>query len=135
MQLTLTEALKVKEPKVVMTDTQRMCVDQCFENLKTDDGLLLYGDMRTGKTIVSLETAKRLGLQNVLFLTKKAIIPNIREDYDKINAIDAFNIEITTTDAFVARQRYYAINEYDLIVIDESHKKIAAYLRQQEPLG
>jgi hypothetical protein len=70
---------------------------------------------RTGKTIVSLETARNYGAKSVLFLTKLKAIPSIKKDYDA----GLFNFEIEVLNYESIHKR---INKnYDLIICDESH--------------
>ena len=42
----------------------------------------IFMQVRTGKTVTALETAKLYGAKNVLFLTKKKAISSIENDYN-----------------------------------------------------
>lgn len=49
-------------------------------------------EVRTGKTVTSLEVAKLYGAKNVLFLTKKKAIKSILNDFNNFGYI--FNITV-----------------------------------------
>jgi hypothetical protein len=56
-------------------------------------------EVRTGKTLTSLGIAERIGVENVLFITKKKAIPSINEDYRLLSpnfSIFATNYESLT---------------------------------------
>lgn len=74
--------------------------------------------VRTGKTITSLETAKKYGAKNVLFVTKKKAISSICDDYNA-NYVTNFNLIVTN---FEALHKIDLINHaFDLVIIDEAH--------------
>jgi len=41
-------------------------------------------EVRTGKTLTALGVAEKLGIQNLLFVTKKKAISSIEADYKKL---------------------------------------------------
>ena len=41
-------------------------------------------EVRTGKTLTALGVADKLGIDNLLFVTKKIAISSIQADYDKL---------------------------------------------------
>ena len=72
-------------------------------------------EVRTGKTLMALETAKLHGALNVLFLTKKKAINSIFSDYKALN----YQYELTV----INNESVHKITEkYDLIISDEHHR-------------
>lgn len=75
----------------------------------------LVCEVRTGKTLMALETAKLFGANKVLFLTKKKAIQSILSDYKALN----YNYDITV----VNNESVHLIKDmYDLIISDEHHR-------------
>jgi len=74
---------------------------------------LLAGEVRTGKTIISLSVAEKLGCQTVLFLTKKKAIQSILKDAESFT----YSLEVLNYESVHKRER----KAYDLIICDESH--------------
>lgn len=73
----------------------------------------LRGEVRTGKTLTALATAKEMQVGSVLVLTKKKAIPSIEKD------AAALGVEATVTN-------YEAVHKlpadfWDFIVLDEAH--------------
>lgn len=71
--------------------------------------------VRTGKTLTSLATAKLYGATNVLFLTKKKAITSIMGDYNLL-APD-FKITILNYEQLKNLTR----QQYNLVILDEAH--------------
>jgi superfamily II DNA or RNA helicase len=72
-------------------------------------------EVRTGKTLTALETAKLYGSKKVLFLTKKKAINSILSDFKALN----YNYELTV----VNNESVHLIKDkYDLIISDEHHR-------------
>lgn len=69
---------------------------------------------RVGKTLISFETAKNYGANNILFVTKKKAITSILSDFKLFNSemkLDIINFES------VSKMK----GNYDLIIVDEAH--------------
>lgn len=83
---------------------------------KLNDYNLVYlsAEVRTGKTLTSLETCKKYGSNNVLFLTKKKAISSIEKDYKDFGY--SFNLTVTNYESV-----HKVEGEFDLIILDESH--------------
>jgi hypothetical protein len=83
--------------------------------LKEKGLVYLCCEVRTGKTLMALETARLYGAKNVLFLTKKKAIQSILSDFNDFN----FNYELT-----VINNESLHLNKgkYDLIISDEHHR-------------
>ena len=73
--------------------------------------------VRTGKTLMALNTAKLYEAKNVLFLTKKKAISSIEEDYKNFGYEQHF--KLTT----INDESLHKLNEsFDLIIHDEHHR-------------
>ena len=70
--------------------------------------------VRTGKTLTALETARKYGAKNVLFLTKKKAQQSIINDYESLSP----DYELTVLNYDMAHKLSPA---YDLIILDEAH--------------
>jgi intein/homing endonuclease len=73
--------------------------------------------VRTGKTLTSLEVAKLYGAQNVLFLTKKKAISSIEKDYADFGY--SFQLTVVNDESMHKLDNPY---QYDLVVHDEHHR-------------
>ena len=72
-------------------------------------------EVRTGKTLIALNTAKIFGAKNVLFLTKKKAISSIQWDYDNFG----FDFDLT----IINDESLHLVNgDFDLIIHDEHHR-------------
>ena len=74
----------------------------------------LAAEVRTGKTLSTLESCKILGVNSVLFLTKKKAISSIEKDYNAMNY--SFNLTVTNYESI-----HKVEGNFDLIVLDENH--------------
>lgn len=74
----------------------------------------LRGEVRSGKTITVLETAKNYGANNVLFITKKKAISSILSDYEKIGY--SFNLTVVNYESIHKEN-----GRFDLVIYDECH--------------
>ena len=81
-----------------------------------DFGICAFvGEVRTGKTLTALETAKLLDCKKVLFVTKKKAIQSIHEDYSNFGY--RFEIIIINYESL----HKVDTSNIDLLVADESH--------------
>ena len=72
-------------------------------------------EVRTGKTLMALQTAKLFGAKKVLFLTKKKAIQSILSDFKAFN----FNYDITV----INNESVHLVEGvYDLVISDEHHR-------------
>jgi hypothetical protein len=85
-------------------------------NILRSKGIVyLAMEVRTGKTLTSLEVAKLYDAQNVLFLTKKKAIRSIEKDY----ADFGYSFQLTV----VNDESMHKIDgNYDLVIHDEHHR-------------
>lgn len=83
--------------------------------LKEKRIVYLMMQVRTGKTLTALETAKLYGANNVLFLTKKKAISSIESDYTNFGY--TFNLTVTNDEQLANIE-----GNFDLIIHDEHHR-------------
>jgi hypothetical protein len=98
-----------------LRDYQIEISDSACEKLKKLGIVYLSMQVRTGKTITSLETAKKYGAKSVLFVTKKKAISSIESDYAQGNY--DFSLNVTNYESLHKVSGYY-----DLLILDEHHK-------------
>jgi hypothetical protein len=83
--------------------------------LKLHNFVYLAMEVRTGKTITALNTAKLYGAKKVLFVTKKKAITSIEKDYKAFG----FDFEI----CIINTESLHKIDfDADLVISDEHHK-------------
>jgi hypothetical protein len=71
-------------------------------------------EVRTGKTLTALGVAEKLGINNLLFVTKKKAIGSIEADYKKLMP----NYPITVINY---ESLHKVEGEFDFVVLDEAH--------------
>lgn len=75
----------------------------------------IFAMVRTGKTLMALQTCQNVKANNVLFITKKKAISSIESDYVNFG----FTFELVT----INRESLHTINSnnFDVVIIDEVH--------------
>jgi len=106
-------------------------------SIKAWNKLALYkivyiaAEVRTGKTIMALNTAKLHGAKNVLFLTKKKAITSIENDYKAMG----YDYQLTV----INNESIHKIEgNFDLLISDEHHRngafpkpnKVTKYIKE-----
>jgi hypothetical protein len=106
-------------------------------SIKAWNKLALYkivyiaAEVRTGKTIMALNTAKLHGAKNVLFLTKKKAITSIENDYKAMG----YDYQLTV----INNESIHKIQgNFDLLISDEHHRngafpkpnKVTKYIKE-----
>jgi len=82
-------------------------------------------EVRCGKTLTALETAKLYSAKSVLFITKKRAISSIESDYKELNY--KFDLMVVNYESL------HLVNQkFDLVICDESHSKISGYPKPSE---
>ncbi len=71
-------------------------------------------EVRTGKTLTALGVADKLGITNLLFVTKKKAIGSIDADYKKL--MPGYQITIINYESL-----HKVTGKFDLLVLDEAH--------------
>lgn len=94
----------------------RIAKDAC-EILQRKKIVCIFAMVRTGKSIMSLETCKLYGAKRVLFITKIKAFSSIENDYFNFGYIPHFEIII------INRESLHKIDtdDFDVVVIDEVH--------------
>lgn len=77
----------------------------------------IFAMVRTGKTLMALETCKNFGAKRVLFITKIKAFSSIENDYWDFGYVDKFDLVI------INRESLHKIetNDFDVVIIDEVH--------------
>jgi superfamily II DNA or RNA helicase len=98
-----------------LRDYQIKISAQAAEVLEHKKIVYLAMEVRTGKTLTALNTAKIFGAKKVLFLTKKKAISSIQWDYDNFG----FDFDLT----IINDESLHLIEgNFDLIIHDEHHR-------------
>ena len=98
-----------------LRDYQFQLSAQAAEILEHKKIVYLAMEVRTGKTLTALNTAKLFNARRVLFLTKKKAISSIQWDYDNFG----FDFDLT----IINDESLHLVNEaFDLIIHDEHHR-------------
>ena len=71
-------------------------------------------EVRTGKTLTALGVAEKLGIQNLLFVTKKKAISSIEADYKKL--MPDYQITVINYESL-----HKVEGVFDFLVLDEAH--------------
>lgn len=100
-----------------LRDYQVDIANKAVEILKVNKIVYLAAEVRCGKTLMALETARLFGANKVLFLTKKKAISSIVGDYNDFNYAKYFSIEVMNDESM-----HKLTGDYDLVVHDESHR-------------
>jgi len=103
----------------MLRDYQEELAGQAAEILKKWHIVYLAMEMRVGKTLIALETAKLLNYKNVMFITKLKAISSILADY----AAAGYKYKLTVIN-YEQAGKYGA--DYDLVIADEAHS-LGAY--------
>lgn len=98
-----------------LRDYQIELSSKSVEILTNNYLVYLSMEVRTGKTVTSLETAKLYGAKNVLFLTKKKAIKSILNDYKEFG----YTFELTVINN---ESLHLTDGNFDLIISDEHHR-------------
>jgi len=88
--------------------------NEATEILKQKKIVALCMEVRTGKTLTSLQTANNFGAKNVLFVTKIKAFSSIQWDYDQMD----YNFKLT----IINKESLHKIHDtFDLVIYDEFH--------------
>lgn len=94
---------------------QTEAVNQIKQILFNKKVCYLVGEVRTGKTIVSMNAFHQLGFKSVLFITKKSAISSIKSDLEnsglRFECFDIVNFEMV----------HKITRQYTAYIIDEAH--------------
>jgi SNF2 family DNA or RNA helicase len=98
-------------------DYQKDIISRGTEVLQKNGFLYLAMEVRTGKTLTSLGIADKMGVEHVLFLTKKKAISSIVGDYDLMCPASFILFTINYESMHKLPQNI----KWDIVVIDEAH--------------
>lgn len=98
---------------IELRDYQKLNSDIAANNLEEYNIAYLAMETRTGKTITALEACRKFGAKKILFVTKKKAISSIEND-----ALNFPKLEVIVINYESVLKK---IDDYDLIVCDESH--------------
>lgn len=101
-----------------LRDYQIRIANDAVSTLRLKKIVYLCCEVRTGKTLMSLETAKLYGAKKVLFLTKKKAISSIQWDYDNFNYSTSFSIKVINNESM----HKIKDEKFDLVISDEHHR-------------
>lgn len=105
---------RVREGAVELRAYQDSLAGQAVDILRRLGLVYLSMQVRTGKTITALETARRYGARKVLFVTRLKAIPSIQADYDALGP--GYEMDVINYEALRKVE-----GKYDLVVLDEAH--------------
>jgi len=98
-------------------DYQKDIISRGTEVLQKNGFLYLAMEVRTGKTLTSLGIADKMGVEHVLFLTKKKAISSIVGDYDLMCPASFILFTINYESMHKLPQNI----KWDIVIIDEAH--------------
>lgn len=98
-----------------LRDYQVNIANQAFKILTDKKIVYISAQVRTGKSLMALETAKLYGAKRVLFLTKKKAISSIVDDYNDFGY--TFYLEVVNDESM-----HKIEGNFDLIIHDEHHR-------------
>lgn len=93
----------------------KLATDGC-ETLQRKKIVYFAMEVRTGKTVTALETAKLFGAKKVLFLTKKKAIKSIQDDYNNFGY--KFDLLVWNDESL----HKLLLIDFDLVIHDEHHR-------------
>jgi hypothetical protein len=89
--------------------------NQAVAILNINKIVYISAEVRTGKSLMALETAKLFGAERVLFLTKKKAISSIEDDYRDFGY--TFNLTVINDESM-----HKIEGQFDLVIHDEHHR-------------
>ena len=93
---------------------QSEIIDKAFDVLVKYGFVYLSMQVRTGKTLTAMGTAQKLGVDNMLFVTKKKAISSIEDDYKLLRP--KFHLTVINYESL-----HKVAGKYECIVLDEAH--------------
>jgi len=105
--------------RLIMTlrDYQTRIGKEAAQILERKKLVCIFAEVRTGKTIMALETCKNYNAKRVLFITKIKAFSSIENDYWNFAYTQSFDLVI------INRESLHKIetNDFDVVIIDEVH--------------
>lgn len=100
-----------------LRDYQIDIANRANEILRSKHIVYITAQVRTGKTLMALETCRLYGASSVLFLTKKKAIGSILSDYESFGYQAFFELDVVNDESM-----HKVEGGYDLVVHDEHHR-------------
>lgn len=100
---------------IQLRDYQEDISNKACNILRTSNFVYLALEVRTGKTLTSLNIANSIGAKSVLFVTKKKAIGSIMGDYDKLSP--SCKIEVVNYESL----HKVSHDNIDVVILDEAH--------------
>jgi len=104
-----------------LRDYQTKIANQAVSILNRLHIVYISMEVRTGKTLTALETAKLYGAKRVLFLTKKKALSSIEKDYYNFGYANYFQLT-STNDESMHKIDNSRNDRFDLVIHDEHHR-------------
>ena len=111
-----------------LRDYQVRIANDASEILKRKGFVYLAMQVRTGKTLVALETCKLYGAKKVLFITKIKAFSSIEQDYWNFRYLGDFELQIINKESIHKIES----NDFDVIICDEAHGLFGTYPKPNE---
>jgi hypothetical protein len=98
-----------------LRDYQIKISNEASEILQRKKLVCIFAQVRTGKTLMALQTCQNFKAKSVLFITKKKAISSIESDYIQFG----FTFDLIA----INRESLHTItnNDFDVVIIDEVH--------------
>lgn len=96
---------------------QKNIINQGCDILNTHGLLYLAMEVRTGKTLTALGICSKLSAANVLFITKKRVIPGIESDFEMLGA----DFNMVTINYESLHKIDVKGQNFDIVICDEAH--------------
>ena len=93
---------------------QKQIIDTGLSIIKKHGFVYLAMEVRTGKTLTALGIYDQLGMESILFVTKKKAIGSIVDDYNKLSP--SFTLEVINYESL-----HKVEGDFDGVVFDEAH--------------
>ena len=100
---------------MILRDYQQEIVNKSLPILNKHTFVYLSMEVRTGKTLTAFGICKKLGVDSVLFVTKKKAILSIESDYYQLNP--DFDFKVINYESL----HKICVGGWDVIICDEAH--------------
>lgn len=108
--------MEEQQSKIKLRDYQNRIATESCTHLFQNRFVYLAMEVRTGKTLTSLSIANLMGVERVLFVTKKKAISSIESDYQLL----APNFKMTCIN-YESLHKVEDVDTYQLLILDEAH--------------
>jgi hypothetical protein len=102
--------------KIELRDYQKDIIEEGYDRLKRYRFVYLAMEVRTGKTLTSMGIADKLGVDHVLFVTKKKAIMSIEDDYSML--MPSYQITVVNYESL---HKIVYKHRWGAVIIDEAH--------------